>query len=184
MPQNLFYSIIFFLAASYCLKAQEVVASEAITVSAKFVYSEPVPSEWKGRFSFPEGYNIDLVSDFDHDGLLDYLEYYADTDPTDSSSKLQIVDTQVQGNNLVISWTSSANDNPESREYTIFRAGADNLGILVNARSIEDLQDISGVEEIGPIGADSGPITTYPDIGAAASTPLFYRVFLSQPLPK
>lgn len=167
------------------INAQEVRDSETINVSLTLILEEPVPQEWKEKFAFPENYSVTFESDFDGDGISDYLEYYADTNPIDGSSRFEVVSTEADGNNLTIKWTSSGNESPAPREYIIFRAEVQHLGTLVNASSIEEVQNNPNITKIGPLPAAESPaeITTYTDDEVGNSTSYFYRVFLSQPLP-
>ena len=178
-------SVVFGLSSLF---AEKISVSKATTEVSAFVEmpqtDEPVPLYWRSLFSFPEDYTISSTSDFDQDGLLDYLEYYAGTDPTNGASLLKIAETLVDDNDLIIRWASSPSESPESRKYILFRTGAENLGDLVNAISIEELENNSNFLKIGPLNSSpSEEVTEYTDYGAAEFLPLFYRVFLSQPLP-
>ena len=189
MPQPPFKIVIcsvVFGLSSLC--AEKISVSKATTEVSAFVEmpqtDEPVPLYWRSLFSFPEDYTISSTSDFDQDGLPDYLEYYAGTDPTNGASRLKIAETLVDDNDLIIRWASSPSESPESRKYILFRTGAENLGDLVNAISIEELENNSNFLKIGPLNSSpSEEVTEYTDYGAAEFLPLFYRVFLSQPLP-
>lgn len=146
--------------------------------------SEPVPPIWRNQFSFPSSYTITTESDFDSDGLPDYLEYYAGSDPTDGTSLLKIVETNVIGDDIFISWLSSTSNFPASRQYILFRSGEGHLSDLANASTISELENNPGITKIGPIDADQlYDVTSYTDPDLVDQTPLFYRIFLSQPLP-
>ena len=189
MPQPPFKIIICNVVFGlFSLSAEEVSVSKVATQVSAIVEmpqtDEPVPLYWRNLFSFPEDYTISFTSDLDRDGLLDYLEYYAGTDPTNGTSLLKIAETLVEDNDLIIRWTSSPSESPESRKYILFRTGTENLADLVNATSVEELESNSNFLKIGPLDAsDSEEVTEYTDYGAAEFLPLFYRVFLSQPLP-
>ena len=68
-----------------------------------------VPDAWKSQYfggtSIPGGNAMD---DWDHDGMPNYFEYLAGTNPTNWLSKLQITQSQVgqSGTNFVIRWSS------------------------------------------------------------------------------
>ena len=171
------------LIISSSINAQDILDSEPINVSLTLVKGEPVPQGWKEKFAFPENYFITTQSDFDGDGIYDYLEYYADTNPIDGSSRFKVISTELDGTSLTIKWTSSSNEDPAPRKYIIFRAEAQHLGALVNASSIEEIQDNTNITQIGPLPAANAEETTYTDNEVDTSKSFFYRVFLFQPLP-
>ncbi len=189
MPRPLLKVVTFsVLFGTLCVNAEMVSVSKATTEISVTVEmpqpDEPVPSEWKEQFSFPDDYIISTESDFDLDGIPDYLEYYAGTNPIQGSSRLKIADTRVDVEDTVTSWFSSSSSDPEARKYVLFRSGEGNLADLVNATSIDELRDHPAIIELGPVdAADPGEITEYRDEGVVDLLPLFYRVFLSHPLP-
>ena len=139
-------------------------------------------------FYFGSGYDLSAESDFDGDGHPDYLEFYAGTDPTDGASMLKITETILEENNVVIKWTSAMKSNGDPRKYLIFRGGSDALGVLTDpATTIEDLQGNSGVTELAEVPSQ-GSVTSYTDPDNPNNPrdpfPLFYKVFLSQPVPQ
>jgi hypothetical protein len=75
-----------------------------------------IPDSWEyRRIGTTNG--ITQTSDFDHDGSADYAEYVAGTDPTNASSRLEIVDFLGQApSGVVLVWPSVA-----ARSYAIGR---------------------------------------------------------------
>ncbi len=136
----------------------------------------------------PQNHQVTSTSDYDGDGQLDFLEYYAGTDPTDGSSRLNVANVEVSGDDAVITWTSvpdtDSTEEPGNRFYRIFRCGPDALGTLVDSNAtISSLQSESSITDLGEVSSD-GETTSYTDVGARSQFPLFYRVFLSKPEPQ
>lgn len=149
----------------------------------------PITLEEWASVNFEENYDFNDSSDYDGDGQFDYYEYYAGTDPKDGASHLKIIETTLSGNDAIITWAPTPTEDGIARKYRVFRSGPDALSILAAAdATIENLSanpDITSVEsddgevEISPKG-DEISIT---DKDVKDDFPLFYRVFLSQPIP-
>ena len=103
-------------------------------------------------------------ADPDGDGQNNLAEFLAGTSPTNSASGFRIVSTQRQGNDFVITWTTTG-----GRTNTVQAATGGNY--------TTNFVDISGLI----ILPGSGDVTTnYIDVGGATNTPSrFYRVRLS-----
>ncbi|MBA4389141.1 MAG: hypothetical protein C0404_14305 [Verrucomicrobia bacterium] len=82
-----------------------------------------IPNSWKiQHFGSTTGPNTGALDDFDHDGMNNYAEWKAGTDPDSAGSRLQCSVFDVQGamqpdGNLVVQWSSVA-----GKLYTLKRA--------------------------------------------------------------
>ena len=161
--------------------------SVSVTVGAPQISAPLTLEEWTESY-FGGGYNVTSNSDFDGDGHFDYLEYYAGTDPTDGASRLQIADTTLEGEDAVITWSPTSEADGFDRTYRIFRSVPDALGILADPDATLDelttfAEENASITNLGDISS-KGNATSYTDKNVRNQFPLFYRVFLSQPIPE
>lgn len=167
--------------------AVEAQIKVSVTVGESSSPELPDFQEWFERFfggSNPENHQVTSTSDYDGDGQLDYLEYYAGTNPTDGASMLKIENVELSGNDAEITWTSTASVNPEPRKYRIFRSGPDALGVLADSdATILSLQGEALITDLGEVES-MGATTFDTDANVKSQFPLFYRVFLSKPEPQ
>jgi hypothetical protein len=169
--------------AQIIFDAQDPVTAK-ITVSVTVGSPSPDDLDDWVVFYFGSDYDFSAESDFDGDGCLDYLEFYAGTDPTDGASKLQIIETTLSGNDVTIKWAPTANGDNISRKYRVFCGGPDALGLLTDPEvTIGNLQASPNVDELAEVNSQ-GFTTSYIDPGASDKFPLFYKVILSQPVPQ
>lgn len=167
----------------------ETSVTAKILVSVTIVEAPTPPpdnlEEWVVYY-FGEDNNFSAESDFDGDGYLDYLEFYAGTDPTDAASKLKITETTLSGNDAIIKWAPTSNGDNTSRKYLIFRGGPNALSALANPQAtVQSLRTNSNITELAEVDSDSqGSTTSYTDSNVKSQLPLFYRVILSQPVPQ
>jgi hypothetical protein len=99
------------------------------------------------------------AADPDNDGMSNWAEFLAGTNPTNSASVLRLTDIARQGNDLRITWTMGS-----GKTNVLERATA-----LGGASSFTDAFTVLTV----------GSITNYLDVGAATSAPArYYRVRL------
>ena len=81
-----------------------------------------IPDEWETRYGLLAGNPSDRDGDLDEDGLSNWGEYVAGTDPTDPSSYLK-VNVSVEGDGATIAFGAVSN-----RTYTIqFANGLENV---------------------------------------------------------
>jgi hypothetical protein len=121
-----------------------------------------IPDAWEYRyFTFGRlalGY-LSADGDYDGDGVSDYAEYLADTDPTDPNDRLLITDFAIAGSTNTLTWTAKP-----TRAYMLQRGET-----LTNW--------VSGVSSI----PSSGPEMSEEVIGVTNATK-FYRVKAALPL--
>ena len=188
-----------FLAIIFCMSSANAQTSVTAQITVSVTVAQPSPppdlpdfQTWFESFfgGSTQSHEVTSTSDYDGDGHLDYLEYYAGTDPTDGASRLNIATVELSREDAEITWTSVPDDNndppkePGNRFYRIFRCGPDALGILVDSNAtISSLQSEGSVTDLGEVNSD-GETTSYTDVGAKSQFPLFYRVFLSKPEPQ
>lgn len=99
---------------------------------------------------------VSQSEDPDQDGMSNFAEYKAGTDPKDAQSLFEFVDaTPNPSSGIVIRWASVA-----SKSYSLLRS--------------TDL--LSGYVEIARGIAATPPVNSYQDTGAAAPGPHFYRL--------
>ena len=175
------FALLFLTSVASSVYAQESITKQ-IVVTATVRESIPLNLEDWVVYYFGDNNNFSAESDFDGDGHLDYLEFYAGTDPTDGASKLKIAETTLSGNDVIIKWSPT----PNGRKYRIFRGGPNALGALTDPQAtIDSLQGNSNVTELTEEEIDSGGLSTsYTDVNASDSFPLFYKVILSSPEPQ
>jgi len=99
------------------------------------------------------------TADPDHDGMSNWAEFLAGTNPTNSASALRITAVAQEGHNLRITWTmGSGKTNVLQRADTL--GGASNFTDAVSILTV-------------------GSVTNYLDVGAATNAPArYYRVRL------
>jgi hypothetical protein len=97
-----------------------------------------MPDGWENTYGLnPRDANGD--GDADGDGFRDFAEYIADTVPTNSTSRLTILDSTVTGGQLVIRWSGVT-----GRLYTVILS-AGNLASWTNAADFVDVPGTGGV---------------------------------------
>jgi hypothetical protein len=100
----------------------------------------------------------DLTADGDGDGLSDFAEFYAGTDPTNSASFFRITSIVRETDDLWIVWTTAP-----GKTYALERSDSAS----------------SGFAAIFTVTNTTGTMTNYLDLGAATNLPpQFYRVRL------
>jgi len=85
--------------------------SVTATFAANVTTTHPTPEAWLARHGITSNFDQNSLEDADHDGLANWQEYIAGTDPTNAASKFQITQTQmggVVGTHFVIRWSSVA----------------------------------------------------------------------------
>lgn len=193
-----------FLAIALCTPSANAQSSFKAQITVSVTIGEPSAPElpdfqaWFEDFlggTNPQNYQVTSTSDYDGDGQLDYLEYYAGTNPTDGASRLNIANVELSGDNARITWTSVPDtdppEEPGNRFYRVFRCGPDDLIYLASPdATIESLDNLisspnapSLISLAGEIPSD-GETTSYTDVDVKSQFPLFYRVFLSKPEPQ
>ena len=119
-------------------------------------------STWLQQYGLPADGSADLA-DFDHDGLNNWQEWTAGTNPTNSSSVLKIT-SAIRTNNpagTLVSWASQ-----NGRTYYVQRS----IGLTPPAFST--VQD----NIIGHAG-----VTSFTDTNVAGPGPFFYRIGVKLP---
>ena len=111
---------------------------------------------WLQSYGLPTDGSADYI-DTDHDGMNNWQEWVAGTDPTNPSSVLRMVSVAHSPGAIVVTWTSAAN-----RSYSLERAG-----------SLAGPPAFSLVE--GQIPGQAGT-TVFTDTNAVGTGPFFYRV--------
>ncbi|HVR35258.1 MAG TPA: hypothetical protein VMS21_05345 [Methylomirabilota bacterium] len=115
-----------------------------------------LPDDWERLFFGQTG--VDPDADADRDGVSNWAEYKAGTDPTDPASRFAFVHVSVQpGEGFSIEWSSAAN-----RTYSIERS--ENL--------------LSGFAPIATQVPATPPVNAYLDATASDEVPYFYRLRL------
>jgi PKD repeat protein len=98
-------------------------------------------------------------ADPDHDGMTNWAEFQAATDPTNSASALRVTTVAVEGSDLRIAWTM----------------GAGKTNVLQRADQIDGTSDFSDIFTVLAVGS----VTNYLDAGAATNVSgHYYRVRL------
>src|ERR1017187_6055716 len=130
---------------------------------------DALPNWWKQQYGLDpfssNGVN-GVNGDPDGDGMSNWQEYLAGTNPTNSASALRIISLVRTGNDMLVTWTT------RSDHANVVQAAPVLGGIYSN---ISPFITITG----------SGDVTTnYLDVGGATNGPSrFYRVALVQPIP-
>jgi len=111
---------------------------------------------WLQQFGLPTDGSADFL-DPDNDGLNNWQEWLAGTDPTNASSVLQMFAPAPSGTNLVVTWQSVANIT-----YSLQRA--------------TDLTAVPAFQTIATNIPGQAGATSYTDANAPAPGPYYYRV--------
>jgi hypothetical protein len=111
---------------------------------------------WLQQYGLATNGSADFM-DPDHDGLNNYQEWCASTDPTNSSSKLLMLNPTNSGSNIIVTWQSVVN-----KLYYLQR-GANLAAQPVFQPLATNLTGHAGT-------------TSYTDTNAAGPGPFFYRV--------
>ena len=111
---------------------------------------------WLQQFGLPLDGSADAV-DFDHDGMNNWQEWRAGTDPTNALSVLQMLSPTNGASGVTVTWQSVTN-----RSYYLQRS----LDLLAQPPFINVQSNI-----VGQAGT-----TSYMDTNAAGAGPFFYRV--------
>lgn len=116
--------------------------------------SGSLPEAWQMKYFGHTG--IQPGDDPDHDGMSNYAEYRAGTDPTDDESRFEILSVTFNaGGGSKVIWSSVA-----GQFYTLQRSS--------------DL--LSGFSDYQAHVAATEPLNTYTDSAATGKGPFFYRV--------
>jgi hypothetical protein len=119
---------------------------------------------WLASYSLPSNGSADYL-DSDNDGLNNWQEYLAGTNPTNAGSVFKITSAQVvSGTQLVVGWSSVSN-----RLYDVTRAT--NLATGIGA-----FVPVPGATNLAP----TPPVNTWADSVSRASAPAFYRLRVHQ----
>ena len=125
---------------------------------------EPSFTQWLLNNNFSTNGLESTTNDFDHDGMLNWQEYLAGTNPTNISDKLAISFTGTETNSAQISWRAKSNVSYQVMKTT------DLQGTWGNASS-----DVGGNQQAFQT-APMDQILQYVDPGYVGSTNAFYRV--------
>lgn len=115
---------------------------------------------WLQQFGLPTDGSADFT-DPDADGMNNWQEWVAGTDPTNPLSLLTMLTPTLSGTNLVVRWQSTA-----GRKYFLQRA--------------VDLGAQSGFMMLATNITSQGSSTSYTDRQAFGSGPFFYRAGIQQ----
>jgi len=115
---------------------------------------------WLQQYGLPTDGSADYV-DSDGDGMNNWQEWIAGTNPTNAASVLRMTSAAPAASGITVSWTSVS-----GRSYTLERSS--NLGVAPAFSAVQ-----SGL-------ADPGGILTYTDTNAVGPGPFFYRVRVGQ----
>jgi hypothetical protein len=119
---------------------------------------------WLASYGLPSNGSADYL-DSDNDGMNNWQEYLAGTNPTNASSVFKITSAQaVSGTQLVVRWSSVSN-----RLYDVTRAT--NLVTGIGA-----FVPVPGATNLAP----TPPVNTWTDSVSGASAPAFYRLRVHQ----
>jgi hypothetical protein len=115
-----------------------------------------IPNTWETTYTLNPASAADANGDLDGDGVSNYNEYLAGTDPTNRASSFQISSTTISGNNVVLQWTAVNN-----RRYRVWTATSlPGAWTSLNALPL----------------TYTGSTMTYTHVGGALTAPRFYRV--------
>jgi hypothetical protein len=126
-------------------------------------YTIPVPTPFEIWQVFYFGSTTNAAAaptaDPDHDGMSNWAEFLAGTNPTNSASVLRVTAVAREGNNLRITWTM----------------GSGKTNVLQRANSLGGASNFTDAFTV----LTTGSVTNYLDVGAVTSAPArYYRIRL------
>jgi hypothetical protein len=133
---------------------------------ARFTFQSQLAAfhAWLASYGLPSNGSADYV-DSDNDGMNNWQEYLAGTNPTNASSVFKITSAQmISGPQFVVHWSSVSN-----RLYDVMRA----TNLLVGAGGFVPLPNATNLPGAPPENVWTGAVTR-------ASPPAFYRVSAHQ----
>ena len=136
-------------------------ASDHLPVVADYTIPVPTPFQSWQMLYFGSTTNAAAApaADPDNDGMSNWAEFLAGTNPTNSASVLRLTDIARQGNDLRITWTM----------------GSGKTNVLERAAAPGGASNFTDAFTVLTVGS----ITNYLDVGAATSAPArYYRVRL------
>ena len=136
-------------------KANLIVAASVDTVG------DGAPDWWRAQHFGGNGATTNADSsataDYDHDGISNLAEYLADTNPTNTASRLAVTGIAIVSNQVRITWSGGVNAN-QSIEYC------------------NSLADTNGWRSVYTNTPPTAVNNTLFDIGAGTATSRFYRI--------
>jgi len=112
--------------------------------------------EWLGQYGLPGDGSADLI-DSDRDGMNNWQEWQAGTNPTNAASSLRLISGAPSGNNVVVSWKSV-------------------LGVGYSVQRAKDLGSPGTFTVVATNLAGQAGTTTFTDTNAEGAARAFYRV--------
>ncbi|MEI8122440.1 MAG: DUF2341 domain-containing protein [bacterium] len=97
-----------------------VIVQSATSITGLFaenLAANGTPEWWLAQYGWTNNFNAAETNDADHDGMLNWQEWIAGTDPTNRSSVLSVTSLFPEGSGFVLHWTSVSN-----RFYGVDRA--------------------------------------------------------------
>ena len=95
-----------------------------------------LPDDWEARYNF-DSIDANIVqSDFDGDGLTNFNEYLAGSDPTDVASNLALVSVRITSNNILIEFIAHAGASYLLQEASNLAQGKWRTVARLNSRAI------------------------------------------------
>ncbi len=154
-----------YLPADETLGRTNRMVTYSYSVSPPATVGDGIPNWWRAQYFGGNGASTNDSSgssgDPDNDGMNNYAEYIADTNPTNGSSRFSIQSLS-GGTNRAVFFQSSAN-----RKYTLYYSTNLTSGIWTNLPSQTGITGNGGADKL----TDSLP----------AATPCFYRIGVSLP---
>ncbi|HUJ72111.1 MAG TPA: hypothetical protein VLZ30_07690, partial [Verrucomicrobiae bacterium] len=115
---------------------------------------------WLVQYRLPTDGSADFI-DSDGDGMNNWQEWMAGTDPTSSSSSFRIISIATTNSDVLVTWTTGP-----SKASALQGASSDNY----NTNAFDDIFVVTNM---------TGTVTNYLDIGAATNgTARYYRARL------